>query len=122
MIFVQIRIGKRKAKALNDDGKQIGSCTISICQDYWTIDHTFVDPEFRGQNIASIGEIGGSKRQGNGYENITGLSFRTTNSKKSNIRMCFTEVPLKTEFKLSGQVKSRVKSDPRQRKIFSENS
>ena len=53
MISYKFELEKRKAKALNDDGKQIGSCTISICQDYWVIDHTYVDPEFRGQNIAS---------------------------------------------------------------------
>ncbi|HNY19685.1 MAG TPA: GNAT family N-acetyltransferase [Flexilinea sp.] len=53
MISYKFELEKRKAKALNDDGKQIGSCIISVCQDYWVIDHTYVDPEFRGQNIAS---------------------------------------------------------------------
>ncbi len=38
--------------AVYDDGKEIGECTYSESKGLWIIDHTYVDPTYRGQHIA----------------------------------------------------------------------
>jgi hypothetical protein len=39
--------------AVDENGKTAGECTYTSYDSYWSIDHTFVKPEYRGQNIAA---------------------------------------------------------------------
>lgn len=38
--------------ALDEGGNEIGECRITTHQKYWSIDHTYVNPNYRGQGIA----------------------------------------------------------------------
>ena len=41
-----------RSVALGETGKEIGECTVTVHPKYWSIDHTYVNPENRGQGIA----------------------------------------------------------------------
>ncbi len=43
---------KRVAAYDKDKRKEVGECTFSTNSKFWTIDHTYVEPEYRGGNIA----------------------------------------------------------------------
>lgn len=43
---------EEKRAASYDEGKFMGESTFSESEGTWIIDHTFVDPEYRGQKIA----------------------------------------------------------------------
>jgi predicted GNAT family acetyltransferase len=38
--------------AITDDGQKAGEITYEVEDDYWNANHTWVDPEYRGYNIA----------------------------------------------------------------------
>lgn len=43
----------KKRVAAYDRKKEVGECTFSTDDPkYWTIDHTYVEPDYRGENIA----------------------------------------------------------------------
>ncbi len=43
---------KRRVTAFVEDGKEAGKVIFKPYKGYWSIDHTFVFPEYRGKGIA----------------------------------------------------------------------
>ena len=52
MVSYIFKRDRNKVAAVDENGKEVGGAVFSICDAYWTISHTFVLPEFRGQKIA----------------------------------------------------------------------
>jgi len=51
-IICQFEGENDRAAAYDDTQCEVGECTFSRRDNYWSIDHTFVEPELRGQNVA----------------------------------------------------------------------
>jgi len=51
-ITCQFEAENDRAAAYDDTQYEVGECTFSRRNNYWTIDHTFVEPPLRGQKIA----------------------------------------------------------------------
>lgn len=52
--MIEIRFeGERHRSAAYDGGKEIGECTYAVGDGVWVADHTFVNPDYRGQRIAN---------------------------------------------------------------------
>lgn len=52
MVKIIFEADKNRAAAYDGD-KEIGECTFSKSEKIWIIDHTLVDENYRGQNIAA---------------------------------------------------------------------
>ncbi len=52
MVNVVFEKDKNRAAAYDGD-KEIGECTYSQSDSMWIIDHTYVDENYRGQDIAA---------------------------------------------------------------------
>ncbi len=42
----------KRIVATTDEGQEVGEIVYAVSEDYWNANHTWVDPEFRGFNIA----------------------------------------------------------------------
>ena len=52
MITFKFVKSEDRSVALDENGKEVGECTITVNRGYWSIDHTYVNPNNRGQGIA----------------------------------------------------------------------
>jgi predicted GNAT family acetyltransferase len=52
MITYKYIKNENRSVALDEAGKEVGECTVTIHPKYWSIDHTYVNPNNRGQGIA----------------------------------------------------------------------
>lgn len=52
MISYKFIKAEDRSVALDEAGKEVGECTVTVNQKYWSIDHTYVNPDNRGQGIA----------------------------------------------------------------------
>ncbi len=52
MITYKFIKAEDRAVALDQSGKEVGECTVTTNRKYWSIDHTYVNPNNRGQGIA----------------------------------------------------------------------
>ena len=52
MITYKFLKSEDRSVALDEAGKEVGKCTVTVYKEYWSIDHTYVNPNNRGQGIA----------------------------------------------------------------------
>jgi len=52
-IHYQFEKERNRVAAYDHNEHEVGECTFFKSKNLWTIDHTFVDPEIRGQNVAA---------------------------------------------------------------------
>jgi len=52
MISYKFIKAEDRSVALDEAGKEVGECTVTVNRKYWSIDHTYVNPDNRGQSIA----------------------------------------------------------------------
>ncbi|HSN93510.1 MAG TPA: GNAT family N-acetyltransferase [Anaerolineaceae bacterium] len=52
MITFKFVKSEDRSIALDEAGKEVGECCVTVNKKYWSIDHTYVNPNNRGQGIA----------------------------------------------------------------------
>jgi len=52
-IHYQFEKERNRVAAYDHHEREVGECTFLKSDNLWTIDHTFVDPDIRGQNVAA---------------------------------------------------------------------
>ena len=52
-IHYQFEKERNRAAAYDHNENEVGECTFFKIKNLWTIDHTFVAPDIRGQNVAA---------------------------------------------------------------------
>ena len=52
MITYNFLKSEDRSVAIDEAGKEVGECTVTTHPKYWSIDHTYVNPNNRGQGIA----------------------------------------------------------------------
>ena len=48
----KFELGRKRIVAIDENGTEAGKCLFTIHEGYWSIDHTYVNPDYRGRNIA----------------------------------------------------------------------
>jgi predicted GNAT family acetyltransferase len=52
-VHYQFEKERNRAVAYDHNEHEVGECTFFKIKNLWTINHTFVDPDIRGQNVAA---------------------------------------------------------------------
>lgn len=49
----KFELRRKRIIAIDDDGTEAGKCLFTIHEGYWSINHTYVNPDYRGRDIAA---------------------------------------------------------------------